>query len=165
MACTISGTWAACANYIAQYVVKCKGSKFGRRLDVALTDQQRLSLTYSAACAVSRKEGKEVVLPLEGPPANTAFVRGSAGREASACRSLRPLPSSYTSTGPQSNFRMAHITQSIAQLSGVIYNHGVKDYLHYLWGIGITSISRRHPEIKTGIETEVVQQKRPRAGV
>ncbi|KAJ8445591.1 hypothetical protein Cgig2_018532 [Carnegiea gigantea] len=92
------------------------GSKFGRRLDVSLIDQQRLSLTYSASCVVSRKEGKAVVLPLNGPLANTGFVGRSTGREAYARRSLQPLSPRYPSTRPQSNFRMAHITQSMVSL-------------------------------------------------
>ncbi|KAJ8434209.1 hypothetical protein Cgig2_015698 [Carnegiea gigantea] len=96
--------------------VKCKGIKFGQRLDVSFTDQRRLSLTYSATCMVSRQEGKEAVLPLEGPPANTGFSRRSVGREAWALWSLRSLSPSHASTGPQSNFRMAHITQSMVSL-------------------------------------------------
>jgi len=90
--------------------MKCKESKFKRRLDDSLTDQRRLSLTHSAAYAVSRKEEEEVVLPLEGPLVNMGFVGGLAGREAWALRRLRSLSLSQASKGPQSSFHMTHIT-------------------------------------------------------
>ncbi|KAJ8429991.1 hypothetical protein Cgig2_033916 [Carnegiea gigantea] len=96
-------------------VVKCKGASS----DEGLMFPSRTSegcTSILRRCTVSRKEGKEVVLSHEGLLANTGFVGGSTGREAWARWSLQPLSPSHASTGPQSNFCMAHITQSMVSL-------------------------------------------------
>ncbi|KAJ8427839.1 LOW QUALITY PROTEIN: hypothetical protein Cgig2_029756 [Carnegiea gigantea] len=127
--------------------------EFGQRLYDSLTDQRRLSLTYSAACAMSRKERRSSS-PLRG----RLLTRGLPGDWLD--KKPRLFGHYPRARPPQGPVQLSHgpyhtVHGNPTQLSGIIYNHGVKDYLHHLWGVGIVSISRRHPEVKTGAEAMI----------